>query len=231
MEQEVCKYHQRGYCKFRSECQKYHENEIWKDQSCSSQACRRRHPRLCKYFCENMRCKFGKDCSYVHRENVNKGEINELTEELKNIKTEMNVLKNTVNSLNQIKEEGKVIKNMIRSLTDDIEQIKVQNIKIYQNIKALEEDFDDCSSEDPFSHEVREDEETIEKEGMQMKCITCEFCTESEITMRKHINTKHSKEDTEFESTKYDFMIDKDDMFQIEIVEGNMVYACNICDE
>ena len=120
---------------------------------------------------------------------------------------------------------------MIGILTDDIEQIKVENIKIYQKIKALEEEFDDCSSKDSSSHEVREDEETIEKEGLQMKCISCEFCCESEITMRKHINTKHSKEDTEYESTKYDFMIDMDDMFQIEIVEGNMVYACNICDE
>ena len=62
---------------------------------------------------------------------MNKGEINELTEELKNIKAEMNVLKYTVNSLNHIKEEGKVIKNMIRSLTDGIEQIKVESIKIF----------------------------------------------------------------------------------------------------
>ena len=178
-----------------------------------------------------MRCKFGKGCSYVHRENVNKGEINELTEELKNIKAEMNVLKNTVNLLNDIKKEGNVIKNMIRSLTEDIEQIKVENVKIYQKIKALEEEFDDCSSEDSFSHEVGEDEETILKKGMQMKCSTCEFWCEREITMRKHINTKHLKEDTKYESTKYDFMIDKDDMFQIEIVEGNMVYACNVCDE
>ena len=66
---------------------------------------------------------------------------------------------------------------------------------------------------------------------MKIKCITCEFCCESEITMRKHVNTKHSKQDTEYESTKFDFMIDMDDMFQIELVEGNMVYACNICDE
>ena len=96
MEQELCKYHQRGCCKFGSECQKYHENEICKDQSCTSKACRRRHPRLRKYFCENMGCKFGKDCSYAHRENVNKGEIKELTEELKNIKAEINFIKKTL---------------------------------------------------------------------------------------------------------------------------------------
>ena len=114
---------------------------------------------------------------------------------------------------------------MIRSLTEDIEQIKVENIKIYQKIKCFEEEFDNCSSDNSFSHKVGEDEETIKKKGMQMKCSPCEFWCEREITMRKHINTKHLKEDTMYESTKYDFMIDQDDMFQIEIVEGNIVYG------
>ena len=62
---------------------------------------------------------------------------------------------------------------------------------------------------------------------MQMKWSSCEFWCAREITMKKHINTKHLTEDTNYESIKYD----KDDMFLIEIVEWNMVFACNGCDE
>ena len=47
------------------------------------------------------------------------------------------------------------------------------------------------------------------------------------MTLRKHINTKHSKE----EYTSFDHMTDENDMFKIEIVENETVYACNICDQ
>ena len=231
MELGVCQFNQRGYCKFGSECQRYHENEMCKDQSCSVQACRKRHPRLCKYFGENLRCKFGKECSYMHRKNVNKKEINELNDELKNIKAEIDVLKNTLTFLTDIRKEGKVMKNMIRNLTDDIENIKGENDKIYQKIKALEMEFDESSSEDSFSQEAGEVEEIIQEKDMQIKCSHCEFCYDKELTMRKHINTKHANEETNTESTRCDFMVDQNDMFQIEIVEGEMLYACNICDE
>ena len=41
------------------------------------------------------------------------------------------------------------------------------------------------------------------------------------------MNTKHSKED----SKTYEHITDENDMFQIEMVEDEIVYACNICDQ
>ena len=58
---------------------------------------------------------------------------------------------------------------------------------------------------------------------MEIKCSHCEFCCDKEINMRKHINTKHSNEVTNTEGTRCDFMVDQNDMFQIEIVEGEML--------
>ena len=66
---------------------------------------------------------------------------------------------------------------------------------------------------------------------MLIKCSHCEFGCDKEITMIKHINTKHSKKETNTERTRCDFMVDQNDLFQIKIVEGEMFYACNICDE
>ena len=127
MEEEICKYNQKGYCKYGSECHKYHRNEICKVQNCSSKSCRERHPTFCRYFKENGICKFGLGCAYVHVKMVNTDEVNVLTVEIKNMKTEMDSLKSTVNSLVDIKKEGKVITKMIDSLHEAIKDIKQQN--------------------------------------------------------------------------------------------------------
>ena len=58
---------------------------------------------------------------------VNTDEVNVLTVEIKNMKTEMDSLKSTVNSLVDIKKEGKVITKMIDSLHEAIKDIKQQN--------------------------------------------------------------------------------------------------------
>ena len=53
---------------------------------------------------------------------------------------------------------------------------------------------------------------------------------EREITLRKHTNTKHPEEVID-EKRKAQYMKDEQDFFQREIVDGQTVYACNICDE
>ena len=47
----------------------------------------------------------------------------------------------------------------------------------------------------------------------------------------KHINTKHPIQNVETPDDKSSGLEGIDDMFQIEYLEGEQVYACNICDE
>ena len=63
---------------------------------------------------------------------------------------------------------------------------------------------------------------------MKNQCPKCEFECEREITMNKHTNTKHSEEAI---CNKYEHMLNENDMFPMEIVEGQEVFACNICDD
>ena len=105
MNQGVSRFNQTGFCKFQSECQRYHENEMCKDDSCSCKECRKRHPRHCKYFRDNRTCKFGEGCSYIHKDDSTKKEMDEIKEELKTLNTEITVLKDTVKSLTSIKKE------------------------------------------------------------------------------------------------------------------------------
>ena len=48
----------------------------------------------------------------------------------------------------------------------------------------------------------------------------------SAATLGKFIKTKHSGED----HTNFDHLTDENVMFQINIVENEIVFACNICD-
>ena len=107
IEQGVCRHNQTGFCKFKGACQKYHENEMCRDPRCSLKECRKRHPRLCKYFRDRGTCIFGEGCSYIHKDDTSKKEINEIKEELNNINAEIMIIKDTVKSLSSIKKRSK----------------------------------------------------------------------------------------------------------------------------
>ena len=62
----VCKHFQTGFCKFAENCKWRHEKEICQITRCSSKACRKRHPKLCKFFALNNFCKFEDLCCYKH---------------------------------------------------------------------------------------------------------------------------------------------------------------------
>ena len=209
MDVKVCKHHQRGYCKFRRECQKHHENEICQVRSCSSKDCRKRHPKLCKYFGQRVFCKYGTGCAYAHVEIVNKSEIHILNEAIKTIRAEIDTLKLKVTSTSDIQKEGKVMMNMIKSLKEDINNIKSVNDKICNKIRILEEEFEESDSEDD-----KEMSENNDRETHQIECTFCDFNCERENTLRKHIKTKHCKEKSE----AFDQITDENDMFQKEIV-------------
>ena len=49
--------------------------------------------------------------------------------------------------------------------------------------------------------------------------------------MNKHVNTKYPKEESNKSKTMYGHIVTENDMFQLEIVKGETVFACNICEE
>ena len=62
----VCKHFQTGFCKFADKCKRRHEKEMCPLTQCSSKTCRKRHPKLCKFFSLRGFCKFGDLCCYKH---------------------------------------------------------------------------------------------------------------------------------------------------------------------
>ena len=61
----LCLFNKFGYCKFRETCRKNHINKICDESSCEINACKERHPRICRYFQNYGRCKFS-PCAFKH---------------------------------------------------------------------------------------------------------------------------------------------------------------------
>ena len=277
MLQEICRYNQKGFCKFGSQCFKYHENEKCLDRNCTPNECIKRHPKVCRYFAQYRFCKFGGDCVFVHEKNVTTEEFELTMEDVKNLKAEVDVLKNTIKSLTSIKQEGKVLKKLIDVIKEETQHLQKENEEIAKRIKHLEDEYEDETDEDsesesetnssihqPFEglfsckycdHEfgVRCHFDTHmmtheENSNVGFKCSNCDFVCSKENTLQKHMNTRHQvlTDRSEAEnSTTYnsengtkvikskdeDDVQDVEDLFQMEMFNGETIYACNICDE
>ena len=67
----ICKYNQTGFCKFREQCKKPHDNQACENTDCRKENCTRRHPKVCKHFDTKGKCRYKEGCAYQHVEKVN----------------------------------------------------------------------------------------------------------------------------------------------------------------
>ena len=89
----VCRYHHKGFCKYRQQCHNKHVDELcYFNLYCLNKECEKRHPRLCRSFEESRNCKFVK-CAYEHSQDG--GNNNKISE----LKTEVDKLKKHVNDI------------------------------------------------------------------------------------------------------------------------------------
>ena len=100
---DVCKYNQTVFCKYRQQCRKQHIHEICTTFPCTNNMCFLRHPRICKYYSEFGRCKFGDSCLYLHTNRflTLENDIGILKSEIEELKRKNTELENLVNKLNR----------------------------------------------------------------------------------------------------------------------------------
>ena len=74
--------------------------------------------------------------------------------------------------------------------------------------------------------------ETVAEEKVLTKC---DFACISESTMWKHINTKHRSVHSDIGSKlikiKESAVTDIKEFFQVKMIDGETLFACNICNE
>jgi archaellum component FlaC len=186
--------------------------------------------------------------------------LDDMFEDVKNLKAEVDLLKNAVKSLGGIKQEGKAIMKSINILKEDIKQIKIENVQLARKVNTIEEEMEadaDDESEDDETDKLAGNlaceyckihfgirkfyENHIEQhmgKGI-IKCLECLYSCENKGTFLKHMNTKHPHKrldvtENSFEEENNEIESDSEDetsLFSIKIVNGEPVCVGNLCDE
>ena len=163
----ICKYNQTGFCKFRANCKKVHNNEVCNDESdCRSETCTKRHPKVCKNFKHQGYCRHKDQCSYRHIEHIN-------VEKLKDILLQIHA------------------KNL-----EESNHLRVEINKLKDKVDKLEEYINTQSTNTEKVIESEKDTATVDNYEKWYNCSMCDYRVKKEITLQKHINTKHSRKDT-----------------------------------
>ena len=98
---DICGYNQTGYCKHGVHCQKRHINEICTDgRECKDKFCVRRHPRICKYFEKQSKCRFDK-CSYAHEKDQKTVKIEFLERKIVELNADIVIMKTSFHNENK----------------------------------------------------------------------------------------------------------------------------------
>ena len=135
MERSICKYNQRGFCRYGERCRLRHVNENCTESDCQDESCLFRHPLECRYFYLYGTCKFGDSCAYVHEENEDKVRIRILEEKLSMFEAKVIQLERKLDTFMCMENTGGDSVNFVTDATDDIkendEPMKQKNISCH----------------------------------------------------------------------------------------------------
>ena len=103
-----CRYHDRGICHKRNNCEFHHPVEICLDSVCSKGSdCLKRHPRICVFFYTGKKCKFNDKCFFKHISEQFKNENKELKQNnvtlnntITNLKAKCDLIEKTLSEKN-----------------------------------------------------------------------------------------------------------------------------------
>ena len=177
---KICHFNNIGYCKFGIHCQKKHCNivcELLDD--CTEKNCEKRHPKICRYFSENTLCRFKEGCAYTHKEkeNIQTKVIGQIT----------SCIMKHEKDITTLNEEIIMLKNLVENMA--LQLMQHFSKKVESNEKEKTEDIETIKSA-PLEH--------------VFKCEKCEYTAEKEITLKKHINTKHIEQKSQSEVKKHE---------------------------
>ena len=207
-------YNKFGFCKYRETCRRYHCEEICKEDQCKNKnICRKRHPKTCKKFLSQNGCRFGSGCSYKHSSSQSSKEENDLAVKVELLKS---IVEQMAQKIVHLEKEVDDIKKTSNNQMDSIIELEdLSSNKSMTNKISIEETNDiEVTKDSNESKEVNTDQTTSTAEGGESDCepltdkdpekqeildsmFHCEKCVyqcKKEVTFKKHINTKHSKQ-------------------------------------
>ena len=170
-----------------------HNNEICENPECEIKSCNLRHPRVCNYFRDYKRCKFGEWCSFRHEENENKKTSDRMSEIEKMLK-EKDDLEEKIKKCNEKLQEMEIIIKRFEELESKISKKDVLITVLQQNMKDLEIRMLAAENKTP---EIEPVEKIVEVDASckpveKFKCDQCDFDTTSKKGLNIHKKRKHT---------------------------------------
>ena len=203
MEGEVCIYQKYGYCKYKESCKNKHLEETCQQRSaCLNQkSCHRRHPRGCKRYGVEGYCRFGAGCAYHHQEQPSPSEKvvdTEVKMKLENLEKTVVEMAEKITKLECKMQEMEVIKNnepvkipdddKALNKNDKPKDSKARKGNLKEKKVSVFKFGADARKAVPNKIEIQE-----EKNSKEVKCELCDYRCEKVATLKKHINSTHTK--------------------------------------
>lgn len=176
-EKLVCKYNQKGFCKYRLQCSKEHVNEICQDHfQCKDFSCKLRHPKRCQAFDVDGKCRFT-DCAYLHVKDGVNFKVDALERDVKELKDKIQSLVQNKHNTNDHRIE--MLEKEMIVLNYDVTQLNA-------NIRKTEILLDELNKSTSIQTNAKETEAEV-----WFHCKVCDYKSKRKTTLNKHNNTKH----------------------------------------
>ena len=190
----ICKFNQSGFCKFLTHCRKHHIMDTCQNTQCINSTCLLRHPRMCKYYLNFGRCKFGTTCAYLH-ESGNKVEDHQISE----LKSELEKIKTKIKNVELLQLKLDKLENQLKAAEEAKISIEVESksktLHAEDRLKELEQNFyilmnsvDDLEKTSAY---LRNNLEILKEQFEKFKCNLCGQTFADQPNLRNHFRTQH----------------------------------------
>ena len=186
----VCKFHQTGFCKFTTQCRKFHSTVICPNNECADMSCTLRHPRRCKYFFNFGRCKFNSRCAYSHDDKFTAIH----NQEIAKLKVEIQKLEMKIQKLNDL--ETKLSQMEVKAIEKEEDRSTTPSVVTEEKVRDLDTNFyilmhavDDLERTTKF---LEKSFESLREDLINnFKCQLCAQVFINESHLRNHIRNQH----------------------------------------
>ena len=202
MEQNICTHFMYGYCKLKYHCLKEHIDVICTNyKECDDNGCVNRHPKACKFFEKNGKCKFN-NCAYSHDKEGNYLKIDILENQVAVLKCEVEKL---------IKRNQEILDAASKSNTDRFDELSNTMEDVVARLRIIEQEQMESRKIEANSGETTKKVETMVNNTKAdsntkdtsaninknvFRCDQCNFTSDTRITLNKHTKTKHAEKDS-----------------------------------
>ena len=155
---------------------------------------------MCRTIALEGLCRFGEKCAYGHKRisNLTSLEHENVHEDVKVLKVEVNALKKALKSLIDIREEKEELKKAVIDIKEEINFLDSSNREVVKRIINLEKnqtnDSKDTSEHNRETLLVEKAYESHTQESAEdLTCVKGDYSCQTNVSLMKHVNTKSLK--------------------------------------